>query len=169
MKPQPSKDPAALRNAAEARLKQRAANDRPQTEADLRRLQRELEVHQIELEMQNEELQRSERNYREFFNATNEAVFLGDAATGRLLEVNHSTLCLYGYESRGEILARNIGDLSANEPPYTRQEAQRRIRMALEQGPRFSNGWRARRMAAVSGRRYPCAALRSAARGASWR
>ena len=49
-------DPAALRRAAEARLHGRAATRPPATEADLRRLAHELEVHQIELEMQNEEL-----------------------------------------------------------------------------------------------------------------
>ena len=57
MKSIPSNDPAALRRAAEARLKEKSAARPPQTEGDLRRLQHELEVHQIELEMQNEELQ----------------------------------------------------------------------------------------------------------------
>jgi len=50
---------AALRRAAEARLKEKPATQPPQTEADERRLQHELEVHQVELEMQNEELQAS--------------------------------------------------------------------------------------------------------------
>ncbi len=46
-----------MRLAAEARLKAQTAAREPQSETDLRRLQHELEVHQIELEMQNEELQ----------------------------------------------------------------------------------------------------------------
>jgi PAS domain S-box-containing protein len=50
---------AALRRAAEARLKGKRANPPPQTKADQQRLQHELEVHQIELEMQNEELRQS--------------------------------------------------------------------------------------------------------------
>ncbi len=54
--PPPVNNPGALRQAAEARLKTRPATASFQTEADLRRLQHELEVHQIELEMQNEEL-----------------------------------------------------------------------------------------------------------------
>ncbi|HXT41696.1 MAG TPA: ATP-binding protein [Candidatus Angelobacter sp.] len=57
MKSKLASDPAALRRAAEARLREKPATRQPQTGADLRRLQHELEVHQIELEMQNEELQ----------------------------------------------------------------------------------------------------------------
>ena len=52
MKSSPSNDPAALRRAAEALLNARP----PKNKDDLRRLQHELEVHQIELEMQNAEL-----------------------------------------------------------------------------------------------------------------
>lgn len=56
MKPQSSNDPAGRRHAAEERLTERPGTSQPQTEADLRRLQQELEVHQIELEMLNAEL-----------------------------------------------------------------------------------------------------------------
>src|ERR1019366_6525406 len=55
MKSQRSTRPAALRRAAEARLKARPATSQPANEADSRRLQHELVVPQIELEMQNEE------------------------------------------------------------------------------------------------------------------
>ena len=70
MKPQPSSDPAALRRAAEARLKSRPATRPPETEADLRQLQHELEVHQIELEMQNEELRASQAEIKAGLSAT---------------------------------------------------------------------------------------------------
>ncbi|MDP3072395.1 MAG: PAS domain-containing sensor histidine kinase [Opitutaceae bacterium] len=60
MKPAKTNDPVALRRAAEARLHARPAVGQPRAEADLRRLQHELEVHQIELEMQNEELRQSQ-------------------------------------------------------------------------------------------------------------
>lgn len=56
MKKRNTSDPAALRQAAEARLKARTVAKATRSEEDLRRLQHELEVHQIELEMQNEEL-----------------------------------------------------------------------------------------------------------------
>jgi PAS domain S-box-containing protein len=52
----PPRGPAALRRAAVAKLKKRPAISPPQTEADLRCLQQELEIHQVELEIQNEQL-----------------------------------------------------------------------------------------------------------------
>ena len=52
----PASDPVARRRRAEARLKARSVGTQPGNEADLRRLQHELEVHEIELEMQNGEL-----------------------------------------------------------------------------------------------------------------
>ena len=57
MKPAPEKSPAAiLRAKAEAQVKKTDAACPPQSEVEVRRLQHELEVHQIELEMQNEGL-----------------------------------------------------------------------------------------------------------------
>lgn len=91
-----------------------------------------------------EALRESERNYREMFNATNDAIFLDDATTGRMLDVNGAMLRMYGYDSKAEILASNIGDLSSNEPPYTQIEAERRIRRAVEEGPQVFE-WLARK------------------------
>ena len=58
MKPSPEKNPATARRraAAEAQVEKLNQSRPPQSEADLRRLQHELEVHQIELQMQNDEL-----------------------------------------------------------------------------------------------------------------
>ncbi|NTV45120.1 MAG: PAS domain S-box protein [Chlorobiales bacterium] len=86
-----------------------------------------------------EVLQKSEQNYREIFNATSEAIFLHDAATGRVLDVNEATLRMLGYESKEEILDGTVGGLSisVNEPPYTKEDAFRHIRLAVEQGPQI--------------------------------
>jgi PAS domain S-box-containing protein len=91
-----------------------------------------------------EALRESERNYREIFNATGEAIFLDEAPTGRLLDVNNSMLVMYGYDSKEEVLRGNIGDLSANVPPYTQEEADRRVRLAVEEGPQIFE-WLARK------------------------
>ena len=56
MKPHLPTDPAALRRAAEAQVKQRRPPNLPPLAADQDRLQQELEIHQIELEAQNENL-----------------------------------------------------------------------------------------------------------------
>jgi len=91
-----------------------------------------------------EALRESERNYREIFNATSEAIFLDEAPTGRLLDVNNSMLVMYGYDSKEEVLQGNIGDLSAKVPPYTQEEAVRRVRLAVEEGPQIFE-WLARK------------------------
>jgi PAS domain S-box-containing protein len=73
---------------------------------------------------------RAEAEYRAVFNATSDAIFVDDAATGRILDVNERMLAMYGFESKDEALKRGIGDLSANRPPYTDEEAQERVKAA---------------------------------------
>lgn len=91
-----------------------------------------------------EQFERSERNYREIFNSTNEAIFIEDSSTGRILDVNDTMLRLYGYESKDEVLNGNISNLSVNEPPYTQREAELLIRKAINEGPQIFE-WLARK------------------------
>jgi PAS domain S-box-containing protein len=66
MKPSRKKNPAvARRAAAEAQLKKQNRSRPPQSETEVRRLQHELEVHQIELEMQNDEMRAAQTEIRE--------------------------------------------------------------------------------------------------------
>ena len=53
----------------------------------------------------NRMIRESEENYREIFNSTNEAIMIDDAETGRIIDVNETTLKMYGYESKEEIFA----------------------------------------------------------------
>ena len=80
-----------------------------------------------------EALEQSEQKYREIFNATNEAIFVHEAGTGRVLDVNETMLRLYGYASKAEVL----GELTAApaDPFYNKFEARVRINQALEHGP----------------------------------
>lgn len=89
-------------------------------------------------------LERSERNYREIFDATSEAIALHEIGSGRFVEVNDALVRLFGYDTKEDILARNIGDLSVNEPPYTRAEGEHKTRLAVKQGPQVFE-WLARK------------------------
>ncbi|HLX65091.1 MAG TPA: PAS domain-containing sensor histidine kinase [Planctomycetota bacterium] len=127
MKTQLSKDPAALRRAAEARLKVKPATPPPYTEADMRRLLRELEVRQIELEIQNKELhaaqaqieagrkraeaalRESEERHRSILQTAMDGFWLVDSQ-GRLLEVNETYCGMSGYGAQ-ELLSMRISDL----------------------------------------------------------
>ena len=46
-----------------------------------------------------------------------------------MVDVNNAVLKMYGYAAKEEILACNIGDLSANMEPYTEEAAQQFIKI----------------------------------------
>ncbi len=88
-------------------------------------------------------LRMSEQNYREVFNATSEAIFVHDAATGVILDVNQTMLDLYGY-TREEALGLGVAELSARGAAFGPDEARAHIRRAIEEGPQVFE-WLARR------------------------
>ena len=90
-----------------------------------------------------ETLQEQETAWREVFNATSEAIFIHDAATARVLDVNDRTLRMFGL-SRAEALGVSAADLCLGHPPYSEVEALSWIRRAIEAGPQLFE-WRARR------------------------
>ncbi len=85
----------------------------------------------------------SERNYREIFNSTGDAIFIHSANTGEILDVNQTMLNMYGYKLE-ETLKLKVSDLSSSEPPYTEEEAIIKLRKAVEQGPQLFE-WLARK------------------------
>ena len=73
-------------------------------------------------------------NYRIIFNATNEAIFIYDALTGNILDVNDRVLEMYGY-TREEALDLEIVQLSEESSLYSQAEAADKIRIAGCGGP----------------------------------
>ena len=98
-------EPAELKRCAEARVSTKAAGENlPSTEADLRRLLHELQVHQVELEMQNEELRSGREElevslgkYAELYDFAPVGYFTFDAQ-GLIHEVNLAGAKLLGIE-----------------------------------------------------------------------
>ena len=91
-----------------------------------------------------EAIRRQQRNYEEIFNATNDSIFLHDAATGRVLDVNDAALRMYGYETKAEMLADTAHNVIASEPPYDWSHAEQLIQKARTEGPQVFE-WLARR------------------------
>ncbi len=89
-------------------------------------------------------LSASERSYREIFNATNEAIFIVDVTTGRLIDLNEAMLRMYAFDSKEEALRKTIGDLSAGEPSYDQAAAERWLERTQLEGPQVFE-WLARR------------------------
>jgi PAS domain S-box-containing protein len=68
-------------------------------------------------------------SFRSIFNAVNDAIFVHDLSTGRILDINRKGCEMFGY-SREEILHLTVEDLSAAVRPYTMQNALSKIRRA---------------------------------------
>ena len=92
----------------------------------------ELQKEIIERQKAETALSKSEENYREIFNSSSDAIFLHDAETGKILEVNQTMLNMYGYDFN-DIQQLTVGDISSNIPPYTPSEAAEWIKKTNEQ------------------------------------
>ncbi len=88
-------------------------------------------------------LKEDEPGWRDFFNATSEAIFVHDVATGCVVDVNDRMLEMYGV-SREEALNMSVAKGSLNAPPYSEEEALAWIRKAVESGPQLFD-WRSKR------------------------
>jgi len=95
-----------------------------------------------EIAVRGRALSASERNYREIFNSSQDTIFVHEAESGKILEVNKTFEEMYGY-SRDEISHLTLQELSSGEPPYTIQEGEHWIRKTIDIGPQ-SFEWLAR-------------------------
>ncbi|MBN1344693.1 MAG: PAS domain S-box protein [Phycisphaerae bacterium] len=81
-----------------------------------------------------EAMRASEANYRAIFDSANDAIFVHDAETGAILDVNLMACEVCGYE-KDDLCRLTVGDFSAGEPPYTQEEALKWIAKALQGRP----------------------------------
>ena len=91
----------------------------------------------------------SEANYRTIFNAVNDGIFVHDARTGAILDVNQNVLD-FTKRKLEEIKGLNIEDITLGESPYTHQEALAWIQKAAAGEPQLFR-WRGKNR---SGRLY---------------
>lgn len=85
------------------------------------------------LKQRNEDLQRSESNYREMFNATSDMIFIHDPVDGRILDMNRAAQEVTGY-SREDLFGKSVGIISAGAPPHDEETALRWIHEAVSKG-----------------------------------
>ncbi len=79
----------------------------------------------------------SQASYREIFEASEDAIFVHDYATGAIVDVNARACAVYGY-SREEMLQVRLADISSGEPPYTGEQGSAWLdRARREGGARF--------------------------------
>ena len=102
-----------------------------------------LEININNLQAAYQELQVGEERYREIYNTPSDAIFIHDADSGNVLDVNQGMLEMYGYTYE-EALHVDLARLSSNVPPYTLEEAGQKMQNAVQHGPQ-SFEWLARK------------------------
>jgi PAS domain S-box-containing protein len=90
-----------------------------------------------------EQLKKSEENYRKIFNSTNEAIVVHDIDTGKIVDINNAGCKMYGYE-RGELLNQGVERISIFEEGYSEENAFELIEKASKGEPQIFE-WRAKR------------------------
>jgi PAS domain S-box-containing protein len=81
-----------------------------------------------------EELRRSEAAYRAMFELAADAIFVHDPVSGRIVDVNRKGSELVGF-SVDELREGGIRLITSDEPPYTMDEAKRRLDLAAAGQP----------------------------------
>lgn len=109
-----------------------------------RRYKKALDRALLQVDQQSRIALENARNYMEIFNSTNEAIFLHDAQTGNILDVNNSVLKMYGYSSKNEVMNLSIADISDISGRFTLEEALNQIETAIKKGSNIFE-WRAKR------------------------
>ncbi len=96
-----------------------------------------------ELKLQETKLRQSEQRFRKIFEAASDAILVHDVEAAKFVDLNQHAVDAFGY-SREELLAKSIGEISQNEPPYTEAEAMKIIQSARAGVPQTFE-WRCRR------------------------
>jgi two-component system cell cycle sensor histidine kinase/response regulator CckA len=86
----------------------------------------QLELAQVALHDNEEQLRSSEANYRSIFDSANDAIFVHDAQTGRILDLNEEACRAYGW-TQVEAVELGFGDLCVTEAPYLPATAMDRL------------------------------------------
>jgi len=80
-----------------------------------------------------DELMHNEQNYREIFNASSDAIFVHDAETGKVVDVNESMLKLFN-ATYADALSGGAEAYSLGESPYSAEEAYAKLQEARLKG-----------------------------------
>jgi PAS domain S-box-containing protein len=86
----------------------------------------------------------SEQSFKEIFNSTTEAIFIHDAETGQVLDVNETMLKIYGFASKEEAISKNRFELAPAESPFSGDKALQLVRKSIQEGPQVFE-WQARK------------------------
>ena len=89
-------------------------------------------------------LKESEENYHTIFDSVEDAIFIHELATARVIDVNQKMIEMYGYESKEEVLGKTLEHFSSGKPPYCEEFIKEQLAMVESVLP-MSMEWHARR------------------------
>lgn len=89
-----------------------------------------------ELAEQNKQLAISEASYRELFNIANDAIFVHDVDSFRILDVNHRACELFGYE-RSELINLSPSQISSGNVEHNEEQLNRYREKTINEGPQL--------------------------------
>ena len=95
----------------------------------INRMLEQLELAQAALHENEDQLRASEANYRSIFDSANDSIFVHEAETGRILDLNQEARRAYGW-TREEAVELCFGDLYGGEAPYSPAAAMERLSKA---------------------------------------
>jgi PAS domain S-box-containing protein len=81
-----------------------------------------------------DQLKISEDRFHSIFHGISDAVFIHDASTGAIIDVNRTACELFGY-THAELVTLTVDDISLGTPPYSQSEALEWLRRAAEGTP----------------------------------
>ena len=76
----------------------------------------------------------NEKNYRDIFDSSNDAIFIHDSATGVIVNVNKTMLTMYGYSDKDDVLKGDPERFSASEKGYSAAKTGEMIKKTLASG-----------------------------------
>lgn len=117
-------------------------------EEELRTTNDELILTNEKLEEAIEKLKVSERNYREIFNATSDAIFINDAETFAILDVNRAAEEMFGIK-KSSFLNLTADDLTSDKRFFPREKAHEYMQKSKEEGTQVYE-WHAKRIDGTS-------------------
>lgn len=89
------------------------------------------------------QLAESEESFQTIYHNVNDALFIHDAASGEIVDVNQTMCNMFGY-SHAEALQMQVQELSSGAAPYSQQEARRLLSLAAKGVPQTFE-WRSKK------------------------
>jgi len=99
-----------------------------------RKYQKSIEDALCEAENQKANAVENFQNYLEIFNSTSEAIFIHDAETGVIIDVNDMMLKMYGLNRKEDAIGKHVDVFSSGTEPFNALVAQEKIKQAIEEG-----------------------------------